>query len=161
MHFLELADGNPCVELRGIQLLMPQHHLDMADIRPVVQHLGRHRVPEQVTGPRFVQLRLLPDGLRRYLGQVARTQWPAFLRDKQVAAVMLRRQFGPHLRQITRQPAQRPLADRDHPVFIAFALPDNHGTPFDVDIPLFELAQLHAPDAATPEHFQHHPIAQP
>ncbi len=48
MHFLELLNGHPRVNLSGGQVGMAQHHLDVTDIRAVFQHLGGHGVAKQV-----------------------------------------------------------------------------------------------------------------
>ena len=47
---LEFADRDLRVNLRGGQVGVAQHGLDEADVGPVLQHQGRHRVAEQVAG---------------------------------------------------------------------------------------------------------------
>lgn len=42
------------VDLRRGQITVAQHGLDKADIRPIAQHVGRHRVAEQVADAGFV-----------------------------------------------------------------------------------------------------------
>ncbi|WP_222941509.1 hypothetical protein, partial [Xenorhabdus sp. TS4] len=36
VHLLELFDGDPRIHLSSVEFLMPQHRLDMADIRAIV-----------------------------------------------------------------------------------------------------------------------------
>src|SRR5579859_571284 len=49
MDLLELADRDLRVDLRGGQLRVTQHRLDVTDVRAVLEHQSRHRVTEQVT----------------------------------------------------------------------------------------------------------------
>lgn len=46
------------VNLGGANAHMPQHLLDKADIRPVIQHQRGHRMAEQVATAGFANVRL-------------------------------------------------------------------------------------------------------
>lgn len=48
MHRLQRPDRYLRVDLRTLYATVTQHRLDPSDIRAVLQHLGRHRMPEQV-----------------------------------------------------------------------------------------------------------------
>lgn len=50
MHLLQLLDRDLGINLSGRQVHMPQDQLDVADIGAVLQHMGGHAPPEQLTG---------------------------------------------------------------------------------------------------------------
>lgn len=54
MDFLQLFNTDLHINLCGTQILMPQHRLDKTDIRSILQHMGGHRMAEQMTVARFV-----------------------------------------------------------------------------------------------------------
>lgn len=47
---MQAGNGHVRIPLRTGDLPMPEDLLHMADVRPVVEHCRRHRVPEQVAG---------------------------------------------------------------------------------------------------------------
>ena len=53
VDLLQLPSRDPGIDLRGGQIRMPQDRLDVADIGAVFQHVGCHRVAEQVAGIGF------------------------------------------------------------------------------------------------------------
>lgn len=52
----QFLDTDLGVNLGGGQVAVAQHHLDKADIRAIIQHMGGHGVAEQVAGFRLVDL---------------------------------------------------------------------------------------------------------
>jgi len=53
MHLFELLDRHLRINLRAGQAHVTQHLLDKPDIGPVLQHQGRHRMSEKMTGSLF------------------------------------------------------------------------------------------------------------
>jgi hypothetical protein len=49
VNLFQLADGNLRLNLRGFELGMAKHRLDVANIGTTLKHYRGHRVPEQVT----------------------------------------------------------------------------------------------------------------
>ena len=50
MNFLQGGDAYMCVDLGGVQPGVPEHGLDVADIRPAFQHVRGAGVTEEVAG---------------------------------------------------------------------------------------------------------------
>src|SRR6185312_2788028 len=48
MDILQRPDAHPRVDLRRLDVRVPQHRLNEPHVGPVLQHLRRRRVPEQV-----------------------------------------------------------------------------------------------------------------
>ncbi len=76
------------VDLRGLQVRVPQHLLDKADVRAVVQHQRRHRVTEQVTRSGFAHIGLL-DVFGYQAAQPIRRQRQTIWLDKDLLVVRL------------------------------------------------------------------------
>src|SRR5690348_12983778 len=52
VNLLELRDRDLGVNLGGRELRVPEHRLNEPDVGPVLQHVRRAGVPEEVTGTR-------------------------------------------------------------------------------------------------------------
>ena len=49
VHLLQSADSNVRVNLRGLDVLVPEDLLDVTDVGPVLVHVRGHAVAQQVT----------------------------------------------------------------------------------------------------------------
>ena len=47
-HIPDRLAGDLCIDRRGLQLGMPQQHLDHPYVRPTLQEMGGKAVPERV-----------------------------------------------------------------------------------------------------------------
>ena len=50
VHFLEFADRHVRVDGGRLQIAVAQDRLDVTDVSPVLEHVGRHRMPQHVAG---------------------------------------------------------------------------------------------------------------
>jgi len=50
VDFLQLVDRDLGVDRGRVEIVVAEDRLDEADVGTVLQHVGRHRVAEQVTG---------------------------------------------------------------------------------------------------------------
>ena len=51
MHALQVADRDLCIACRGAEIGVTEDRLKMPHIGPVVQHVRRHGMSQQMTGP--------------------------------------------------------------------------------------------------------------
>ncbi len=147
------------VDLRGLQVRVPQHLLDKADVRAVVQHQRRHRVTEQVTRSGFAHIGLL-DVFGYQAAQPIRRQRQTIWLDKDLLVVRLHHKAGADLCLVFLYPLDGPLANWHKAVFLAFALSHRQHTLACVQIGFLQIHQFHAADAGAVEHFQDRPVPQ-
>ena len=109
MHRLQRPDTHLRIYLRGFNATVAQHRLDPSEVRTVLQHLRRHRVPEQVAAALFYARR---SQVRHHRHRDAAGRQPrqAVHRQEQRLTVGDAEHRRAHIMQITRQPPQRPLA---------------------------------------------------
>ena len=82
MDFLQLFDADLGVNGGGVELLMPQQLLDIADVRPAFEHVRGAGVPEQMAASLFGQARLLHP-LRHHAAEHVRVERPAVAGEEQ------------------------------------------------------------------------------
>jgi len=150
---LQAADADVGVDLRRGQLLMAQDLLEGADVRPMFQHQGRHRVPEQVAGTLLLQARPVHVVRRqpRHPHQAERTAPGG---QEQGAVVLAPRQPWPGHLGVGLDPGQRPVPDGDHPILAALALPDHDAAPLEIHVPGVEVDQFRSPHPRAVEGLQ-------
>nr|CAC9163614.1 Uncharacterised protein [Escherichia coli] len=132
----------------------------MPRVRAIVQHLRRHRVPEDMARARFVDPCRFPDRGACHRRQRVAFHPAAVFRHEQMTAVALACHLWPHVFQIPPQPRQRHMAHRNDPIPVAFTLPDVHHATPGIHIPQHQVRQLHPPDPGTPEHLKDDPVTQ-
>ena len=57
MDILECLFAYLGINLRGAEIVVTQHFLDMADVCTIVQHVGRHRMAKQMASAQFTDPR--------------------------------------------------------------------------------------------------------
>jgi len=157
MDFLQLADADLRVNLRGGQFGVAKHLLDKPDVGPILQHQRGHRVPEQVATAAFAKLggvNVFPHHLREPVTRERLVE----VGQEQRAVVRLAHQRGTNLDDVFINPRQRPRANRDHPVFLALAQADHHRAPLDVEVVKFERSQFTAPHVGAVKRFEDGPV---
>lgn len=58
MHFLQFSDRDMRVYLRRANIAMSEHGLDVSQVCPILQHVRRHRMAQQVATSRHIDARL-------------------------------------------------------------------------------------------------------
>lgn len=114
---MQAGNGHVRIPLRTGDLPMPEDLLHMADVRPVVEHCRRHRVPEQVAGaalgdagPLEVIAHAPAQPIRREGPQLAMRAL-CVMGDQEVSLTPF---FSPFLRE---------LLQANDPIFLASPLP--------------------------------------
>src|SRR6266516_4863814 len=125
---LQLPDRDLCVDLSRLQVRVPQHLLDVADVGAVLQHQCGHRVPEHVAGAALADLRGI-HMLAHQVAQVIQAERLAGVREEHCVVVRLHHKLRPRLADILLHPGRRAIADRNDTVLLAFPLADRHRVP--------------------------------
>ena len=124
MNRLQRPHRHLRVYLRGFDAGMTQHRLYPAQVRTVLQHLRRHRMPEQVAA----SVRNQPRGFHMVTDDVSdavgRQPFHTIKGHEQRLTVRVNQQLRPDVMQVMLYPPQRTLAHRNHPVLLTFTLHD-------------------------------------
>ena len=158
MDFPELHDGDVGVDLGGVEPGMAEQLLDEADVGPVLQHVGRAGVAEQVAGAGA------PDGggvngASHPVADKAAGEALAVAAEEQRLAAGGRLQQGPGLLQVEPQPVEGASPHRDDAVFVALALAHDEQAPPAVEVGDIHPDDLTAPDPGGVEHLQDGAVA--
>lgn len=156
---LQRPNAHLRVNLRRLQAGVPQHRLDIACVRAILQHQRRHRVPEQMAGT------LLPDGRFRDVllhqnRQVIGLQRVPQGIQEQRSIVLESHQLRPCPVPVGRDPGQRPIPNGNYAVLLALALADHHRSPLPVHVLDRQPRQLHPPNPRGIKGFENRPVSQ-
>ena len=105
------------VNLGGFEFGVPEHLLDEADVRAVLQHERRAGVAEQMASAALAQVGRLHVPAHQ-LGQPVRGEGFAQAGEEQGRVLDRPDQAGTHVFLIAFHPLDRPLPDRDQGEFI-------------------------------------------
>lgn len=105
MHRLKRPDADLRVYLRGFDAAVPQHCLYPSEVRAVLQHLGRHCMPEQVAAP-FLYPRCPQVRHYRVSDAVRRQARHTVHRQEQRLTLRADQEFRPHPVQVMPQHEQ-------------------------------------------------------
>ena len=157
VDLFQLTDAHLRVDLRGREVGVAQHLLDVADVRSILQHQRGHGVAKEMAGSLLGDVGGV-DVVAGELGQSVGAEGLAVVGEKQVALVGLDDIRRPHLVGILLGPCNGPVADGDHAILLALALPYQQGAPVHVQVVAVEADELHAPHARGVEHLEDGPI---
>lgn len=141
-----------------LPLTAPEHRLDEPDVGPVVVHQRRHRVAEQVARPTLADPRRIDVATHQERQGVGRHRLAQVIEEQHVLGVVAHDQRRPDLVEVLADPRQGPVADRDHPVLPALALPHDDRAPLLVEVVDVEVGKLRAADVRRVERLQDGPI---
>jgi hypothetical protein len=159
IHLLQRAQRDVRVNLCGLDVLMAEDHLDMADVGSVLVHVRRHGVAQQVARAEFAELRGL-DVLPHHAGQMIAAEGFAFGGQKHCEVVRFECELRAHFRDVLLQPCRRPLADGHVAVFLALALAYQHQAPVQRKVHQFQIDDLPATQSRGIDHFEDDAITQ-
>jgi hypothetical protein len=101
------------------------------------QHLRGHRMPKQVAAPDVDQPRR-SHAVAHHLRHPVIRERLACYRQEQRAIVTGDRQLRPHLVAVPGYPRLRPIADRNHPIFLVLALQDHQRAAIVIGVALLQ-----------------------
>ena len=97
---------------------MPEHGLQVTQLCPVLQHVCRAGVSEQVARAFCIDAGVLHVPLHA-ITELGITERLAVITQEQRLLFDVEQQLGPYRVEIPRHPVHRPLADGQQPVFVA------------------------------------------
>jgi len=144
VDLLQPADADVGVDLGRGQFRVAQDLLERPQVRPVLQHQRRHRVPEQVAG-NLLLLAHLVHVVHHQAGHPHQAERATPGGQEQGAVILAPDQPWPSPFTVGLDPGQRPVADGDHPVLAALPLPDHDAAPFVLHVLEPQVDQLSPP----------------
>ena len=159
LDLLELLDRDARIDLRRAQILVPQHRLDEADIRTVLEHVRRHGMTEQVTGADNIDAGLLEVFLDQ-ASELAAVERLAVVGNEQAIIVCRSAKSIAGFLDVTAEPGGRTIAERQHAVFAALPCSNGDQVPPQVDVIGFEIRQLGPPESGGVEQLHDGPVSK-
>ena len=160
VDFTQLNDADVGINLRGVEPGMPKQLLNEPDVRAVLQHVRRARVPEQVATALVADARRI-DRAADPVADVLIAEPLAVARQELGPLLGANFQPGPRLFQVAAQPMKRMFAQRHDTVFLALPLPDREQAALAVEVVEVQPDQFTAPDAGGVERLEDRPIPYP
>jgi len=159
---LQVVFDDVGVNLRGLDAGMAEHFLNVADAGSAAKHPSRASMAQAVRGRRGGQVAQL--GVAAHEAQEpGRCERLAGLHQKQqrggFAWLGLGDELRPGFAEVTGEPFKRDVADRNEPIFAAFALLHGDGAFVAVEVVEGELAQLTGAEAAGVKQLEHGAVA--
>ncbi len=158
VDLLQLAERDLRVDLRRRKVRVPQDHLDVTDVRAVLQHVRGARVAEQMAGAGMRDASVLEMTFDE-IAQPSRRERPAVIMQEQRMPIVSAFKLGAHFAQVLVDPRTGALPDRHHAILVALAVADHECALREVDLVELQVNELHAPDAARVQRLEDRAIA--
>ena len=157
VNLLKLFDRYLSVNCRRFQIFVTKKLLDEPDIRSAFQKERRAGVPEQMTASGSSDLGLF-DECRHLPTEYIGVKRAAVASQEQCVFPGIQQQLWPNLGKVTFHPTQCPSPNRNHPVFLPFALSDLQREPVPVQIRHLQIGEFSAAQAAGIQNFEDSPV---
>lgn len=143
MDLFQLLDADLGVNLGRREFGVSKELLDEPGVGSAFEHQGGAGVAQQMAGTAFAQIGGV-DVFADKLGEPVRGERLEEVRQKERAVVRLPDEAGADFIEVAADPCKGAVANRDHPIFAAFALPHHDGAAFVIDVAKVEMGQFGA-----------------
>lgn len=159
VDLLKLANGHVRVDLRGLQIGVPEHSLNEADVRAAFQHQRGHGVAEQMARALLADIGLL-HVTAHHFGEIVERERFAGVGQEHHGVVGLADELRARFLNVLAHPRRRAIAERDHAVLVSLALMDGRRRALEIQVPQLEIHELEPPHAGGVERLEDGAIAQ-